>query len=78
MTKVNSKRLTPDSKVANVKDCQVPGQRQDDSLFVVATQRILLTVLVRDANSLWRWLLATSNPEFGIYVVKGLSQDCFG
>lgn len=66
MTEVNSKRLTPDSKVANVEDCQVPGQRQDNSLFVVATQRILLAVLVRDANSLWRWLLASSNPEFGI------------
>ena len=66
MAKVHRERFAPDAKVANVKDRQVTGQRQDDRLLVVPPQRILLAVLVGDADALGGGLLSTTHPELGV------------
>lgn len=77
MAKVHGEGLAPHAKVADVEDGQVLGQGQDDCLALVATQGVLLAVLIRNTQALGRGTLATTNPEFGICKlrVKGLLLD---
>lgn len=66
MAKVDGERLAPDPKVSNVEDGQIFGQRQYNCLAIVATQRILLAILIGYAQAVGRGTLATAHPELGV------------
>lgn len=67
MTEVDGEGLAPDAEVADVEDRQVAGEREDHRLPVVAPQRGLLAVFVRDADPLRRGPRASAHPEFGVW-----------
>lgn len=66
MAKIHGEGLAPNAKVTNVEDGQVLGQGQHDCLALVATQRVLLAILVRNPQAVGSGPLATTHPEFGI------------
>lgn len=67
VAKVHRERLAPNTKVANVKYGQVAGQRQNDRLLVVTTQRILFAIFIGYPSTLRSRLLTPSYPELGVY-----------
>jgi len=66
MAEIDGEGLAPNAKVANIEDGQILGQGQHNGLALVATQRVLLAVLVRNPQALGSGSLATTHPEFGI------------
>lgn len=66
MAEVHGEGLAPHAEVADVEDREVTGQREDERLLLIAPQWHLLAVLVRDADTLRRWLGPATHPELGV------------
>lgn len=66
VAEVYGEGLAPDAEVADLVDRQVPRQSEHDSFAIVPTQRFLLSILVRHANTLRRRRRTSSRPEFRV------------
>lgn len=76
MAEVHGEGLAPDTEVADVEDGEVLRQGQHDGLALVAPQRVLLAVLVRDPEALRRGALSSAHPELGICKDKRAGDEC--
>jgi len=66
MAEVYSECFTPDTKVANVKHCEVSWQGENYRLPVVPPQWYLLPVFVRHSDTLRAGSVSSPHPELCI------------
>lgn len=66
MAVVNVVSTGVDAKIVNVKDGQIPGKAEHESLFVGLDKTSISASFVRNANSI-RTRRATANPEMQIF-----------